>query len=46
MKDLPVAELSDDKFEEELEKLRAEIRSKNNTYVNDVLARGAVQACS
>ena len=40
VKALAVGDLTDAKFTEALEKLRAEVQAKDNAYVNDVLARG------
>jgi len=39
VKAIPIATMSEEKVTEELEKLKAELKSKNNTYIEDILAR-------
>jgi len=41
VKQLPLTTLSSEKALEELNKLKEGVRAKNNTYVDDVLARGS-----
>ena len=40
VKKLPLSSMSVDQALEELDKLRDEVKAKNNPYVEDVLARG------
>ena len=40
VKKLPLSTLSSEQALEELEKLKAEVKAKNNPFVQDVLARG------
>jgi hypothetical protein len=40
VKSLPVASMSEEDLMTEMNKLKDDVKSKNNPYVNDVLARG------
>lgn len=40
MKALPIDSMSEGDLTKELNKLKDNVKSKNNPYVNDVLARG------
>lgn len=39
VKAIPIATMSEQEVAKELEKLKSDLKSKNNTYIEDILAR-------